>query len=111
MGDALACFKLHSRLVLDKLYKFDLLYRQVREGDEVATGLNSNRITQRLKLNHKVALITGNLCKCQKSSLRFWVLTVTLEVPRITKAFVRIANWETSYAVCAMCRAGILIDP
>ena len=32
-------------------------------GDEVMTGLNHNLITQRFKLNNKVALITG-VCAC-----------------------------------------------
>lgn len=35
--------------------------RQLKEGDEIATGLAGNRITQRLKLNEQVALVTGNL--------------------------------------------------
>lgn len=33
--------------------------RQVKRGDEVECGVDGNRITQRLKLNSKVALITG----------------------------------------------------
>ena len=33
--------------------------RQIREGDEVECGVSGNRILQRMKLDSKVALITG----------------------------------------------------
>ena len=33
--------------------------RQVKEGDDVEQGVGGNSILQRLKLNSKVALITG----------------------------------------------------